>query len=206
MKFKAKPEREKLEALIREGKKDTADLVKETGYSPQHIRKVRKAIKIKDAQPPKRVLKTPEEFKTVEKVQVTPTISTSPEIPTLEQAPSVILQKPEMKQQLTYLLQAGQITSLFNAINEMIPQAYRRSNEAMEMLGSVWEAPLNRILEEHLPENYDLIFAGIVTIVVFAPVPVQYSRDKQKKEQAKNQRPEPPRTQREEQERLEKGI
>jgi len=80
------------------------------------------------------------------------------------------------------MLEGEDIEYIFQAVNEMLPTKYKRPEKAIKVLGKVWEAPLNRLLAKYLDENIDLWVALIVTIVVFAPVPVQYVRDRKEKE------------------------
>jgi len=74
------------------------------------------------------------------------------------------------------------ITHLFTSVNDLIPQKYKRPKESMELLGSVWYKPLNRLFAKYVDENIDLYFAIITTIIVFAPCAVEYVGDKRKEQ------------------------
>jgi len=74
------------------------------------------------------------------------------------------------------------ITHLFTSVNDLIPSKYKRPKESMELLGSVWHKPLNRLFAKYVDENIDLYFAIITTIIVFAPCAVEYVGDKRREQ------------------------
>ena len=54
-------------------------------------------------------------------------------------------------------------------INELFPEKHQRKQKSMRFLGKIWYKPANRILQEYMEQNVDLYFAGIFTVIAFAP-------------------------------------
>ena len=54
-------------------------------------------------------------------------------------------------------------------INELFPEKHKRPQKSMRFLGKIWYKPANRILQQYMEENIDVYFAGIFTVIAFAP-------------------------------------
>lgn len=70
------------------------------------------------------------------------------------------------------------IAGIFKSINCLLPAKYRREAEQMDLLGGVWEAPLNRLMGKYVDQNSDLYVALVMTIIVFAPAGVAMMKDR----------------------------
>lgn len=166
--YKAKPQRPEAYRLIEENKLSTKQIAQQTGYTTVSINRFKKNLQLKKAKPG--TLGEPK----VEIEKIAPAIP-PPEL--METTPGIeITPTPEIEA----ALKAKDIEGVFQGINELLPQQYKRTKGQISLLGNVWEKPLNRMMEKYVDENVDLYIAIIVTILVFAPVPIQYARDKQK--------------------------
>lgn len=183
MPLQARPEQVDLDRMIREGR-PIEDIAGKLKYSPQYIRRRKKRLAIKDAQP-KPTTSEPAGTERIEKVQVLP--EDTGETQEQKLAGEGQLKQLAPDQNIAELIDARNITGLFVAINDMLPDRYKRPQDSLNILGQVWERPLNRVMSEHLTEDYDLIFAALVTITVFAPVPVAMLRDRQEEAKKKNE-------------------
>ena len=112
------------------------------------------------------------------------------EVPTIEEVTPEVPKKPEEKAK--EILAEGiiegkftkeQLASFFSAINEWLPTKYRKPQETCELLGAVWESPINKRIEQI--EDVDLWFAIGVTIVVYGSIPAQYIMERRKKPKPK---------------------
>lgn len=82
------------------------------------------------------------------------------------------------------------VTQIFIGVNDMLPKQHRRSKEACEVCGTVWCAPVNRILAQYAEENADLIWAIFTTILVFvAPILVSVWKERAEAEKEEEKRP-----------------
>ena len=61
------------------------------------------------------------------------------------------------------------ITSVFQAVNQLFAEKNQRPEKAMSVLGKLWYRPANKILEEYSDKNPLLVIAIIMTLVTFAP-------------------------------------
>lgn len=153
-------------------RKTQKEIAKEVGLSTKRIQQIKKAM-----EKPQEIQETTKEKLEIE--QTPP--ATLPE--DLEEVLPII--EDEVEPRITELAAKGFLTAqdlkcVFESINMLIPEDYRRPKEAMQILGNVWEKPLNRLTEKYLDENVDLYIAIMVTIVVFAPAPVTYIRNRKK--------------------------
>ena len=112
------------------------------------------------------------------------------EVPTIEEVTPEVPKKPEEKAKeiiaegiLEGKFTKEQLTALFQAINEWLPSKYRKSQDTCKLLGSVWESPINKRIEQI--EDADLWFALFVTIVVYGNIPVQIVMERRKKPKPK---------------------
>lgn len=172
-KFEARPTRTLAESMIKEalekGTFNAEQIAKETRYTPQHINRIAKKMKtVITPLPPEAPQEREGEEKLVEKIEITP----PPKLKELK------TEEPPTKEEIEGFINSKQITQLFQSVNMMIPKKYQRPDESMALLGSVWSKPLNRILAKYENENYDIIIASVTTIIVFAPIPVEYMRDR----------------------------
>ena len=98
------------------------------------------------------------------------------EVPEIKEPPTVEEPEPaEPLERVAGKLIAGAILDpedleyLFRALNDLFPGRFQRPDKSMKLLGKVWYKPANRILQEYMEQNIDVYFAGIVTVIVFAP-------------------------------------
>jgi len=161
-------------------------IAKKLGCTKEYIRYVKNRYMKAEAPEEKIAEEAVEEAKlepTEQPIEIEPT---PPVIP----PPELTEELGEVAPAITKAVKEGiltqqQITSIFQSVNELLPPKYQRPKKSMELLGSVWEKPLNRMMEKYIDENIDLYVAVIVTIVIFAPVPIQYARDRAKKKKVK---------------------
>lgn len=162
------------------GKRKTQkEIAKEVGLSTKRIQQIKKAMEKEQK---------PQETQT-EKLEIEQTPPATLPGDLDETLPQI---KDEIEPSLIAAAATGMITAqdlkyVFQSVNSIIPENYRRPQEAMQILGNVWEKPLNRIMEKYLDENIDLYVAIIVTIVIFAPAPVKYMREKTKEKPKQKQ-------------------
>lgn len=93
------------------------------------------------------------------------------EVPQIEEAtePAKPLETVSAKLITGAILDPEDLEYLFRALNDLFPDNIQRPDKSMKLLGKVWFKPANRILQEYMEQNVDIYFAGIVTVIVFAP-------------------------------------
>jgi len=177
-KLASKPQRAEAERLIKEGT-PLKEVAKQTDYTIQHIRRIAKKIERGEAKP--RTAQKPEA--TIEEIPpATPPPELLKEVTAPEGAPGLgVPTTPEIEA----AIKAKDIEALFASVNQLLPPEYQRPKESMALLGKVWEAPLNRMMEKYVDQNIDIYIALITTIIIFAPAPIKYIRERQKKEKEK---------------------
>jgi len=169
-------------ALIDQGLKPPK-IIQKTGCSKSYAWRLYKEVQDKKEE---KAPQPPE----VEVEEVTKKV---PEIP-VEEPPTEItlLRKEEIREAIEEgIVTEKEVGAIFQAINDLLPTKYKRPREAIELLGSIWETPLNRILDKYMEENTDIFIALIVTIIVFSPSIKGVVTDamKKKKEQEEKTKP-----------------
>lgn len=98
------------------------------------------------------------------------------EVPEIKEAPTVEeAEPPKPLEKVAGKLIAGAILDPedleygLSLINELFPEKHQRPQKSMRFLGKIWYKPANRILQEYMEQNVDLYFAGIMTVLAFAP-------------------------------------
>lgn len=158
------PQKNKAIELLKEGRLKIREIAKETGYTTTSIRRFKKEIE-----------ETPTGLQTPE-AEIEPITPAKPPKELIEAEGITLEPTPQIKA----ALQAKDIEGVFEGVNQLLPKDYQRTKEQISLLGKVWEAPLNRLMEKYVDENIDLYIAIIVTVLVFAPVPIKYLREKRK--------------------------
>lgn len=160
------------------------------GASPQELYKSGKCSKAY-AYKAYKIAKGLEAQKTEEVKEIKPEVEyeyepkeVAPEIEPIEIKPEVPEVSEEAKAEIAERVAKGFLTSedisaIFNAVNDCLGK-YKRPKESIELLGKVWEKPLNRMCEKYLDENVDLYVAVITTVIVFAPSLQMYIQDRRK--------------------------
>jgi hypothetical protein len=100
-------------------------------------------------------------------VEVTEVLKPEAQVQTEE--PSVKLPEGVKKALLEGELSPEDISSVFQALNQMFPIQHQRPDKAMMVLGKLWYRPANKILEEYSDKNPLLVIAVLMTFVTFAP-------------------------------------
>lgn len=103
-------------------------------------------------------------------VDVTEVTSKAPAVTEIETDKETV-QLPEgvKKALLEGQLDPEDITSVFQAVNQLFPEKHQRPDKAMMVLGKLWYRPANKILEEYSDKNPLLVIAILMTLVTFAP-------------------------------------
>lgn len=66
-------------------------------------------------------------------------------------------------------LTPDQCTAIFRAVNDLFPEKHRRPDADMELLGTLWQNPLNRYISKVAEGNEDLIIAVVGSIIIYSP-------------------------------------
>lgn len=164
---RAEAERRILDALQKGEEPNLQGISKELKYSIQQVRRIAKKMRIAVAKPPSTEEKREGEITKVETV-----------VPHIEEVTETT-EKPE-EPTLEGMINARDIGGLFQSVNSIIPRKYQKPREDMEMLGRLWEKPMNRIIDKYSAENMDILLATVATLIVFVPVPVEMMRDRAK--------------------------
>jgi len=106
---------------------------------------------------------------TGEPISVSVTEVLKPEAQVETETPSIQLPEGVKKALLEGELSPEDISSVFQAVNQMFPENHQRPDKAMIVLGKLWYRPANKILEEYSDKNPLLVIAVIMTLVTFAP-------------------------------------
>ena len=172
------------------------ELAKNPNPTPKEIKEIAKACDCSKALVHKCLRKMPKIEPTGLPEPVEPVVKVEEEaereVPTIEEVTPEVPQKPEQKAK--DILAEGiiegkftkeQLASFFSAINEWLPTKYRKPQETCELLGAVWESPINKRIEQI--EDVDLWFAIGVTIVVYGSIPARYIMERRKKPKPKKE-------------------
>lgn len=162
--------------LEQTGKVNAKEIAQATGYEIGHIRRLAKQVQ-------KQKLKgeTPE-AETSEGETVTPSVKV--ESVEAEEIPEAEVLTPEgiASQAIAKgFFDENDIFSLFDGVNSLFPEKFRRDEKATRAVSKAWVKPFNRLLDKYADENVDLYIALAVTIMYFAPCAVGMVRDRMSK-------------------------
>src|SRR4030042_5225468 len=104
-----------------------------------------------------------------EPISVSVTEVLKPQTPIETEKPSIQLPEGVKKVLFEGELSPEDITSVFQAVNQLFAEKNQRPEKAMAVLGKLWYRPANKILEEYSDKNPLLVIAIIMTLVTFAP-------------------------------------
>ena len=104
-----------------------------------------------------------------EPISVSVTEVLRPEAQVTTEKPDVQLPEGVKKVLMEGELSPDDITSVFQAVNQLFAEKNQRPEKAMAVLGKLWYRPANKILEEYSDKNPLLVIAIIMTLVTFAP-------------------------------------
>lgn len=171
----------KLKALIESGVTDYKELMRQTGASKAYVYKALHRYGVQTPQEQK----TEAEIPKAEKPAFTFKAETVVPPPELAEAETPTLETIEEKvAEVTAkgFLTSEEITYLFESINELFGEE-KRPKESCQLMGKVWEKPLNRLAEKYLDQNVDLYIALICTALWVAPV-IKAKIEKRRKKKA----------------------
>lgn len=162
--------------LEQTGKVNAKEIAQATGYEVGHIRRLAKKVQ-KQKLGGTETLEPETEGETV-----TPDVRV--ESVEAEEIPEAEVLTPEgiaSQAMAKGFFDEDDIFSLFDSVNSLFPEKYRRDEKATRAVSKAWVKPFNRLLEKYADENVDLYIAVAVTVMYFAPSAVSMMRDRMAK-------------------------